>query len=222
MSYNITKVSSESASAVGAITLNLDDVSSVSGPSNDQVLGHNGSNWINQSANWVNAYDESAHNESVKVGSMSGTTIILNYTYGPQPPYFLRFYNKQTASVPYGTFATSSDVSMLEDTTSTTIWYAGVEFDTAGVYRITAKIVVGPNSTDTSFIDLQLSNSDNSVTYGPRVRVGNVSVKQRNIVGIVNASVGDEVGFYKHGLVNSPKYSVLGDPNILVIIEKLS
>jgi hypothetical protein len=221
MSYNTTKVSTKEPNSNSEITLNLADVSSVLTPSQDQVLGYNGTAWINQTPNWVNAYDKSAHNTSITEGLTSNTTIILNYTFGTQPPYFYRFYNKQTASNPYGSFITSSDVSTLDDVTGATTWFAGFKFVTAGVYRITAKLVVGPNSTNNSFLDLQISNADNSITYSPRYRIGNVSVKQRNIIGIVNASANDEVGFYKHGIVNSPKYSKLGDPNILVIVEKV-
>lgn len=220
MSYNKTTVSSKTPNSTGDITLNVADVSSVSSPQPDQILGYNGSNWVNRSANWVNAYEEAAHSYSVRIGGTNATTILLNY---PNPPArFYRFYNKQTSGTGYADFSTSGDVSLLEEVTGSTIWFYGFKFNTAGVYRITAKIVAGPNSTNTSFVDLQLSDSTNSVTYGPRFRVGNVNVKQRNIIGIVNASVNDEVGFYKHAIVNNPKYAQLGDTNILVTIEKLS
>lgn len=222
MSYNITKVSSKTANSTGDITLNVADVSSVSSPQADQVLAYNGSNWVNRSPNWVNAYEESAHNTVIQAGVTNITTIIVNYPISP--PYLFRFYNQKTNNTNYGDFTTTSDVTALADSASggKTAWFYGFRFNTAGVYKITAKIVAGPNSTDTSFVDLQLSNDNNTITYGPRFRVGSVSVKQRNIVGIVNASVNDEVGFYKHGIVDNPKYSKLGDENILVIVERLS
>lgn len=222
MSYNITKVSTKEPNSNSEITLNLADVSSVSAPSADQVLGYNGTNWVNQSASWVSEYDESAHNTVVQGGVVNTTTIIVNYSVAPN--YFYRFYNQRTNWVNYGDFTTTSDVTALEDVSGggKTSWFYGFRFNTAGVYRITAKIVVGPNSTDTSFVDLQLSNADNTITYGPKFRVGSVATKQKNIIGVIDASVNDEVGFYKHGIVDNPKYSLLGDPNILVIIEKLS
>jgi len=220
MSYNKTTVSSKTPNSTGDITLNVADVSSVSSPQPDQILGYNGSNWVNRSANWVNAYEETAHSYSVTLGATNASTILLNYPYAPAR--FYRFYNQYTNSNLYGNFSTSSDVSLLGDVTGGTVWYYGFKFNTAGVYRITAKIVVGPNSTDTSFVDLQLSNAANTATYGPKFRIGNVNTKQRNIIGIVDASVNDEVGFYKHAIVNSPKYAQLGDTNILVTIERLS
>lgn len=220
MSYNINKVSTQSPDSSSAITLNLSNVSSVSSPTDGQILGYNGSAWVNRSPNWVNAYDEAAHSYPITLGATNASTILLNYP--SAPARFYRFYNKQTSGTGYANFTTSSDVSLLEEVTGSTIWYYGFKFNTAGVYRITAKIVAGPNSTNTSFVDLQLSNDTNSTTYGPRFRVGNVNVKQRNIIGIVNASVNDEVGFYKHAIINNPKYAQLGDPNILVTIERLS
>lgn len=222
MSYNLTKVSTKEPNASGGITLNLEDVTSVSAPSSDQVLGYNGTNWVNENPSWVKAYEESAHSYSIQVGATNASTILVNYPVAPARLY--RFYNKKTSNTGYSNFTVTSDAALLEDISGggITAWYYGFKFNTAGVYRITAKIVAGPNSSDTSFVDLQLSNAANTVTYGPRVRVGNVNVKQRNIVGIVNASVNDEVGFYKHGIVNNPKYSQLGDTNILVIVERLS
>ena len=222
MSYNITKVSTKEPNSIGDITLNLEDVTSVSSPSDNQVLGYNGANWVNESASWVNEYEKSAHSYSVQVGTTNASTILVNYPVAPARLY--RFYNKKTSNTDYSNFTVTSDVTMLEDVSGggITAWYYGFKFNTAGIYRITAKIVAGPNSTNTSFVDLQLSNADNTTTYGPRFRVGNVNVKQRNIVGIVNASVNDEVGFYKHGIVNTPKYAQLGDTNILVVIERLS
>jgi len=220
MSHNTIKVSSKTANRDNEITLNLSDVSSVSSPADSEIFGYNGTSWINRAPNWVNAYEESAHSYSIQIGVTNASTILLNYPNAPAR--FYRFYNKQTTGTGYANFSTTSDVSLLEEATGTTIWYYGFKFNTAGVYRITAKMVAGPNSTDTSFVDLQLSNSTNSVKYSPKFRIGNVNVKQRNIVGIVNASVNDEVGFYKHAIINSPKYAQLGDTNILVTIERLS
>jgi len=218
MSHNSIVVAGKSADSNGNITLNLSDLSST--PTSGQILNYDGANWNSGNVNWVNEYDETAHSYSAQIGATNASTILLNYPYAPAR--FYRYYNQYTNGNLYGNFSTSSDVSMLGDVTGGTVWFYGFKFNTAGVYRITAKIVAGPNSTDTSFVDLQLSDATNTITYGPKFRIGNVNVKQRNITGIVNASVNDEVGFYKHAIINSPKYAQLGDTNILVTIERLS
>lgn len=219
MSHNKIKVSSKTPSP-GAITLNIDDISSVSTPTDKQILAYDGADWIAQSVSVSAEFEDTLHTESVSTPITNSSTILLNYPTAPARLY--RFSNYSTVGDVYIDAIHNSDIEMLEeDFGSGTIWFYGFRFLTAGVYRITAKLVVGPNSSDTSFVELQLSNADNSVTYGPRFQIGNANVKQKNIIGVVNASVNDEVGFYKHSIINAPKYYV-GDSNILVVIERLS
>jgi len=221
MSHNKIKVASKTPSEIGEIVLNIDDISSVSTPTDKQTLAYNGTDWIAKSMSVVIDFDETLHTESYAVGGTNSSTILVNYPYSPAR--FYRFANHTTNLNLYTDSVHNADIEMLEDDFGGgTVWYKGFKFLTAGIYRITAKLVIGPNSTDNSFVELQLSNADNSVTYGPRFQVGNENVKQKNIVGIVNASVNDEVGFYKHGITNSPKYCQVGDPNILIVIERLS
>lgn len=225
MSNNYNTVASQAPDRTGAITVSLSDVTSVSNPTLNQALSYDGTSWKNATLSILDSYERSAYSYSINPnGPTNASTIFLSYS--TTQPRFYRFYNKQTNGSVYADIATTTDVEMLADVSSgssgLTIWYRGFKFLTAGVYRICAKIVVGPNSTDTSFIDLQLSNEDNTVTFGPKVRVGNVNTKQKNIIGIVNASANDEIGFYKHSIIGAPKYAKLGDPNIIVTVEKLS
>jgi hypothetical protein len=219
MSHNYINVSSKVPNNLGEIVLNVDDISSVTTPTNKQLLAYDGANWTARTAEGIE-YEETLHTEPVTSATTNSTTILLNYP--TSPARFYRFSNYSTQGDVFINAIHNSDIDMLEENFGGgTIWFYGFRFLTAGVYRITAKLVVGPNSSDSSFVELQLSNADNSVTYGPRFQIGNANVKQKNILGVVNASVNDEVGFYKHSIINAPKYYV-GDSNILVIIERLS
>ena len=82
MSYNINKVSAQSPDSSSAITLNLSNVSSVSSPTDGQILGYNGSAWVNRSANWVAANEEGARTAP----NSAGATQTYNY---PIPNTFL-------------------------------------------------------------------------------------------------------------------------------------
>ena len=222
MSYNITKVSSKAPSSTGNITLNVADVSSVSSPQADQILGYNGSNWVNSTANWVNAYEESLST------SYSGTTFNNTYQWEiPNPylpsgyQYFLQIAPDTIGSTDYINFnTTSSDISA--DTSGTTSkWFYKFTVNTAGVYRLFAKVELGYNSSTSASLTVQWSNSDNTETYGPRANIHLYTQKTAPGVGVINASVNDEFGLYMHAKANTP-YAPGAFFNTNLIFEKLS
>jgi hypothetical protein len=222
MSYNITKVSTKEPDSNSAITLNLADVSSVSAPSANQVLGYNGTSWTNQSVTVVNEYDESLNT------SYGGLTFNNSYQWEiPNPylpsgyQYFLQIAPDIIGSTNYIDFnTTSGDISA--DTSGTNSkWYYKFTVNTAGVYRLFAKVELGYNSATNASLTVQWSNADNTAKYGPKTNVHLYSEKMIPTIGIINASVNDEFGLYMHAKNNTP-YAPGAFYYTNLVFEKLS
>lgn len=223
MSYNITKVSSKSPNSSSEITLNLEDVSSVATPSADQVLGYNGSNWINQSPSWVNEYEESSRTNVVNTSFSLNSNIPIPRTNLPSgEQYFWAFGAKNISSTVYlNTINTSNSTITAHYITASANWNYKVVLNNAGLYRLWAKLPIGPSSATNSSLEVQWSNADNTVTYGPRFRMHRYDMKQIYAVGYINASGGESVGLYAHANNNSAK-NPNNYANHIMIIEKLS
>ena len=224
MSYNITKVSSKAPSSTGDITLNVADVSSVSSPQPDQILGYNGSNWENRSANWVNAYERALNstNGFSTVHSNSGT--VLTNTNQPAGQQRWHYWFRNTPSYNFTNYTANSavDADLYYYTSGSNLFYK-VHFNNAGLYRLFFKYSLSSvYGSANQAIELQWSNGDNSVRYGPRVRLQRVERKSVPVIGYIDASAGDEVGLYKHALYNTCNDEMGLFLNYLCIIEKLS
>jgi hypothetical protein len=222
MSYNITKVSTKEPDTTGEITLNLADVSSVSAPSANQVLGYNGTNWVNQTASWVSEYDESLNT------SYNGLTFNNSYQWEiPNPylpsgdQYFLQIAPDVINNTNYIDFnTTSGDISA--DTSGTTAqWFHKFTVNTAGVYRLFAKVELGYNSATNASLTVQWSNADNTEKYGPRSNIHLYTQKMIPVIGVIDASVNDEFGLYMHAKNNGP-YAPGAFYNTNLVFEKLS
>jgi hypothetical protein len=226
MSYNITKVSTKEPNSSGDITLNLEDVTSVSSPSDGQTLGYNGTNWVNRIPNWVNEAERGTNSTS---GSGSSIESNMPLTFSGMPTGFDRalFWWKAISTTVYTGHVDNSDndtTLLYFQQTSTTSLYYGVQINNAGVYRLYIKFPLDNTfGTDNSSAVVQWSNADNTVTYGPRFRIHKASMKSVQGVGIINASGGEKICLYKHAINNTPK-SPLGSSyaDYLLIVEKLS
>lgn len=220
MSYNITKVSSKTANSTGDITLNVADVTSVSSPQPDQILGYNGSNWVNRSANWVNAYELGARTAPNSAGATQTYDYPIPNTFLPAgEQYFYQFGAATIGSTTYNNIYNTADVTIT--TNSSGNWIYKVVLNNAGLYRLWCKTVIGSSSSTTSSLEAQWSNGDNSVKYGPRVRIHKYSEKLLPVIGYINASGGESVGLYLHANNNNAKHTT-ESTNVLCIIEKLS
>ena len=223
MSYNITKVSSKSPNSSSEITLNLEDVTSVSTPSADQVLGYNGTNWINQSPSWVNAYEESSRTVSGGGTAINSNDIPIPRTNLPAgEQYFFAFAAKRIGSTNYMSVVNTSNTTITEHALNVNAdyWYK-VVINNAGLYRLWAKLAIGSNSSATSSLEVQWSNADNSITYGPKARIHRDDQKHVQVIGYINASGGESVGFYKHANNNNAKIPLEAYRDHLIVIEKL-
>jgi len=224
MSHNIIKVSSKTANRDNEITLNLSDVSSVSSPAGNEILGYNGTNWINRTPNWVNAYERALNStNNLSTLNFSSGTILTNSN---QPAGQQRFHYwfRNTPSYNFTNFTsnTANDAAITYYTSGSSLFYK-VTLNSAGLYRLFFKFSLNSiyGSTNQA-IEVQWSNGDNSIKYGPRVRLQRVERKSVPVIGYINASAGDEVGLYKHALYNTCSDETGSFLNYLCIIEKLS
>jgi len=226
MSYNKTTVSSKTPSSTGDITLNVADVSSVSSPQADQLLSYDGSNWINKLPNWVNAYERAVNSLSGYTTINGNFNIVLNYT--DQPTGFERalYWHKSVGSTTYTSSVgnTDNDAELkFYNVAASTFLYYGVRINNAGLYRLYMKFALNDvYGTDNSAVEIQWSNKDNTVTYGPRVRAHMPHMKTPPCIGYIDASGGEDVVLYKHALYNTPKTPLGLFRDYLCIIEKLS
>jgi len=224
MSHNIIKVSSKTANRDNEITLNLSDVSSVSSPADNEILGYNGTSWINRAANWVNTYERALNstNGFSTVHNNSGT--VLTNTNQPAGQQRFHYWFRNTPSYNFTNYTANSanDVDLIYYTSGSNLFYK-VRLNNAGLYRLFFKYSLSSvyGSTNQA-IELQWSNGDNSVKYGPRVRLQRVERKSTPVIGYINASASDEVGLYKHALYNTCNDEMGLFLNYLCIIEKLS
>jgi len=224
MSYNLTKVSSKNADSTSSITLNLDDVSSVSNPEVDQYLGYDGVNWKNQIPSWVNSYERVLNSTaSISNTHSNSGTILVN---GNQPTGQQRYHYwfKRTPSIEFTNFVgnTDNDVELIYYQVGSQLFYK-VRINNAGLYRLFFKFAMSSVfGSATQAVEVQWSNGDNSVKYGPRVRLQRVERKQTPVIGYINASAGDELGLYKHALYGTVNDEMGLFENYLCIIEKLN
>ena len=224
MSYNITKVSTKEPNSSGDITLNLEDVTSVSSPSDNQVLGYNGTNWVNESPSWVNEYERALNstNNLSTLNFNSGTVLVNSNQPVGQRRFHYWFKNTPSYNFTNYTSNTDNDADLTVYTVSSSLFYK-VTLNNAGLYRLFMKFSTNSiyGSTNQA-IEVQWSNGDNSVKYGPRVRLQRVERKSVPVIGYIDASAGDEVGLYKHALYNTVNDETGRHLNYLCIIEKLS
>ena len=225
MSYNITKVSTKEPNSSGDITLNLEDVTSVSNPSDNQVLGYNGTNWVNRLPNWVNQYERAVNSLNGYTSSNGNFSIVLSYSSLPTGFERAMYWHKNVGSTVFTSSQgnTNNDVTLLfHNVASTTFLYYGVRINNAGLYRLYVKHALNHvYGTDNSAVEVQWSNTDNTVTYGPRVRLHKPNMKTPPCIGYINASGGEDVILYKHALYNTPKTPMGGFRDYLMLIEKL-
>ena len=222
MSYKINKIQDVNSDVSNEISLSLSDVSGLSNPSNNQILSHDGNNWVNKEVNWVNEYERSANTSTTSTSLNNSIVVYTPNTYIPSPyEGFLQWSADLINSANYADVYTTSDITALTSGGSNSQWFYGFQFNTAGLYRIFVKWVCGNNSPDSAFVDLQISNHDNSVSYGPRTRFGNQNNKKNTMIGIIEASQNDVIGFYVHNVIGNA-YFVYTNPNIFVSIEKLN
>jgi len=220
MSHNLIKVSSKTPSVSSDITLNLDDVTSVSSPTSGQVLAYDGINWVSENISVVESFE--------KTLDTTQATSSYNSTYQWEIPnpylpsgeqYFLQICPYRINAGFYVTLNTTSDITAnLSGTTSQ--WYYKFTVNTAGVYRMYAHVEIGLNSSNDASLTVQWSNADNSVTYGPRVNVHRPNMKQVAVVGVIDASVNDVFGLYMHKITNGP-YAPGSFGNTNLVFEKI-
>lgn len=227
MSYNKITVSSKTPSSTGNITLNVADVSSVSSPQADQLLSYDGSNWVNKLPNWVNTYERAVNSLSGYSSINGNYNIVLNYT--DQPTGFERalYWHKTVGSTTYtssvGNTANDAELKFYNVPSTSVYLYYGVRINNPGLYRLYMKFALNDvYGTDNSAVEIQWSNKDNTVTYGPRVRAHMPHMKTSPCIGYINASGGEDVVLYKHALYNTPKTPLGLFRDYLCIIEKLS
>lgn len=220
MSHNIIKVSSKTANRDNEITLNLSDVSSVSSPAGNEILGYNGTSWINRAPNWVNAYEEAARTAPSAAGATQSYDYPIPNTFLPAgEQYFYQFGAATIGSTTYNNIYNTANVTIT--TNSSGNWIYKVVLNNAGLYRLWCKTVIGSSSSTTSSLEAQWSNGDNSVKYGSRVRIHKYSEKLLPVIGYINASGGESVGLYLHANNNNAKHTT-ESAQVLCIIEKLS
>jgi hypothetical protein len=224
MSYNITKVSTKEPDTTGEITLNLADVSSVSTPSTDQVLEYNGASWTNQSVTVVNEYERGLNSTNNLGGVHNNSGTVLTNTNQPAGQQRFHYWFRNTPSYNFTNYTAnaSNDVDLTVYTLGSSLFYK-VTINNAGLYRLFFKYSQSSvYGSANQAIELQWSNGDNTIKYGPRVRLQRVERKSVPVIGYIDASAGDEVGLYKHALYNTCNDEMGAFLNYLCIIEKLS
>lgn len=223
MSHNQIKVAGQSPNSSSEITLNVNDVSAVSSPSDGQILSYNGSNWINKTLNFVSAYERALNstNNFTTVQNQSGTILVNSNQPAGQQRFHYWFRNVGSTFFTNFQSNSNSDASLIYYTSGSSLFYK-VRFNNAGVYRLYMKFAMNSifGSADQA-VEVQWSNGDNSVRYGPRVRLQRVERKQVPVIGVINASANDEIGLYKHALYNTVNDEMGRFLNYLLIIEKV-
>lgn len=221
MSYNQIKVDSKKANVDGSITLNLDDVASLT-PSDGDALVYDNNAWGASKIPAGIGFDRTLYT------TYSGFTFNNTYYWEiPNPylpsgdQYFLQIAPEhwKTTTV-IVTFNKTSEVSLTKVSGSYTYVHK-FTINTAGVYRLFAKVELHPNSSATSSMTVQWSNADNTTTYGPQCRLKRSQGHSVPVVGIINASVGDEFGLYMKAITNSPRATGTFF-NTIVNFERLS
>lgn len=229
MSYNITKISTKEPSSDGNIALNVADVISVSSLSDAQTLIHNGTNWENKNALWVNESKRGSNTISY-TGTDTYSLMPLLYPAGyPWPTgyrrtmWWWRRVNNYWWANHVNNSENDTDVLWYQSSGTTQMYYA-VELKNAGVYRLYIKYALSNSyGEDDQSCTVQWSNNDNTIVYGPRFRVHRASMKSPPCIGIINATGGEKVILYRHSIQNNPQ-NPLGSTmqDFLLIIEKLS
>jgi hypothetical protein len=223
MSYNNIKVSSRDADSNGNVSLNIGDVSSITNTTDNQTLTHNGTNWVNKNPDWVNEYEESSRTNIVNSSFTLNSDIPIPRTNLPSgEQYFWAFGANRINSVNYLTSTnTSNSTITYANLSSNSRWNYKVVLNNPGLYRLWAKLPIGPSSSTNSSLEVQWSNTDNTITYSPKFRMHRYDMKQVYAIGYINAIGGESVGLYAHSNNNNAKnpnnYS-----NHLITIEKLS
>jgi len=223
MSHNKIKVAGQSPNSSGNITLNLDDVSSVSTPSDDQILLYENDAFTNSEATWLAEHAESSRTISGGHNITNGNTVPIPRTNLPAgEQYFFAFAARRINEKYYMNVSNTANSTITEVALNANAdYYYKVVLNTAGVYRLFAKLAIGELSPDNASLEVQWSNADNSVTYGPRVRLKNKYQKLNHVIGYINASGGESVGFYKHANNNSAEIPAKYYENHLIVIEKI-
>ena len=223
MSYKINKIQDVNSDSSNEIDLNLSNVSGLSNPSNNQILSHDGNNWVNKEVNWVDEYEESSRTIISNSGFSLNSDVPVPRTNLPSgEQYFWAFWANRINSVNYLTSTnTSNSTITYANLSSSSRWNYKIVLNNPGLYRLWAKLPIGPSSADNSSLEVQWSNADNTITYSPRYRMKRYDKRQVQAIGYIDASGGESVGLYVHSNNNNAKnpnnYS-----NHLVVIEKLT
>lgn len=229
MSHNKIKVSTKDPDSQGDITLNVADVTGVSSPLDNQVLTHNGTNWIADTVSIVqsntNVFQSTV---ATNLGSRNDPSgMLLSYNNLPTGYERAHFWFRRNGTNLVYVFAETNDetndADLINHQRSSEDLYYKIVFNTAGVYRVFAKLVLSDTyGTDNSSMEVQWANKDFTTTYGPRYRVQRATQNSRPAICVIDATAGQEVVFYniaKNGTPNYPMGSSFND--YLIIVEKL-
>ena len=225
MSHNIAHFNTLAPSREGAVDPALSDLSDVSGsPTDGQLLAYSGAGWAPTSSSPGDAVGAVARAHGGGATSASSVTIISPNPYiGATDPN--RFYWEWAAASQSGTVritkSATADISWIGNTYGAgTEWLVGVEFNTAGVYRLNANFHVGELSAAGAYLDVQWTDRAAYVALGPRCRVGRSDEKRNAVIGVINASVGDIAGLYIH-TVSAARFTQQTYAEYQLFIEKL-
>jgi hypothetical protein len=229
MSYNNIKISTKEQSSNGNVNLNLEDVTNVSNPIDGQTLNHNGVSWISDNANIVQSSDDIFHSTKVANLSTYNTSSPMFLDYPPLGSYSrVHFWFKSTGSGLSRNFTqvtnTTNDASLVSNLNSVTeeVFYK-IVFNTAGVYRVFAKIVLSDTyGASGSSVEVQWANKDYTTIYGPRFRIQRNTDNCKPLICVVNAVANQELCLYQIALNGSPNYPFGSSfEDYLVVLEKL-
>lgn len=228
MSYNITKISSKEPDSQGSVVLNLADVTDATSPSNNQVLVCNGTKWLADNITVIAPSQDVFHSTNTPGSGPDFPSGLLFPTYSKLGLYERAFpWHKSATSSHYAytqTTNTTNKAELLDNVNSPTeTMHYGIRFNTAGVYRVFAKIPLSNlYGAAGSYVTVQWSNYDNTVVHSPRYNIQRWNDKSVPAICVVNATEGQIICLYMHSYSGSPNYPLGSSFNdYLIVVEKL-
>lgn len=228
MSYNVTKISSKEPNSEGDVVLNIADVTDATNPAGKQVLAHNGTKWLSDTINIITPNEDVFHSNYTSGAGPSFASALLFPTYNKLGTYERAFpWHKIATSSLYQytqTTNTTNKAELLDNVNSSTeTMHYGIKFNTAGVYRVFAKIPLSNlYGAAGSYVTVQWSNYDNTVVHSPRYNIQRWSDKSAPAICVINATAGQIICLYMHSYSGSPNYPLGSSFNdYLIVVEKL-
>ena len=226
MSHNTPKIGTATPDRAGDLNFVLNDLGNVSGtPADGQFLAYTGAGWSPTSDSPSDAVGVVARAHGGATTTSSSVAIVSPNPYigSADPNRF--FWDWAPASQGgAGRIAKSSTADItwvVNDYGGGTQWLVGVEFNTAGLYRLNANFHVGELSPAAAYLDVQWTDRSASYTpLGPIVRVGRSDEKRNSARGVIDASVGDIAGLYIRA-VSAARYTQANYSEYQLFIEKL-